>query len=214
MPAPAYCRSASLRLWGPLCLIVSSLAGCSNGPSAEQQVDAAFQANPEARLKVARFEGTVTIDGQAPGKDYPLLRIFLVEADKFQDPKHAQRWQAAVDESGHFAFATYLKNDGAPVGKYVALFIDPEATVHVKTARTVSGTGFGGPKAGPDKLKNLYNDPEQNIKDPAFVINLQQPGITDQQFDLKVAGKESPSSPGRYSVKDAPVASSVFKFGS
>jgi hypothetical protein len=196
-----------------LFLFAPAVAGCNNGPSAQQQVDAAFKANPEARLKVAKLEGVVTIDGQPPGKDYPLMQMYLVEADKFQDPKHAQRWQAPVDENGHFIFGTYLKDDGAPVGKYVALFIDPEADMHVKTGQTRSGTGFGGPKTGPDKLKNLYNDPEQNIKDPAFVIDLQQPGITDQRFNLQVTGKD-PAVPGKYAVKDVPVASGGFKFGS
>jgi hypothetical protein len=215
MPAPARLHSVSLgRLCGLLCLIAPVMAGCNNGPTAQQQVDAAFQANPEARLKVAKFEGIVTIDGQPPGKDYPQMQMFLVDADKFQDPKRAQRWQAPVDENGHFIFATYLKDDGAPVGKYVALFVVPEATVHVKSSGgRPTGTGFGGAKTGPDKLKNLYNDPEQNVKDPAFVINLQEPGITDQRFNLQVAGKD-PAVPGKYAVQDVPVASGGFKFGS
>jgi hypothetical protein len=53
---------------------------------------------------------------------------------------------------------------------------------------------------GPDMLKNLYNDPEKNLKDPDFVIDLQAPGITDKTFNLRVVGKDSPPVPGRYAI--------------
>jgi hypothetical protein len=196
-------------------LVVSAIAGCTGGgPTAEQQLEAAFAGNSEARLNVAKFEGTVTFDGQQPGKDHALLQILLVDADKFQDPKHAARWQAPVDESGHFAFSTYLKDDGAPVGKYVAVFFEPEVTTRVKgSGRTRSASqGFGGAKAGADKLKNLYNDPEQNLKNPAFLITLQPPGITNQTFNLELAGAQGPAVPGKFAITDAPVAGGGFKF--
>jgi hypothetical protein len=52
----------------------------------------------------------------------------------------------------------------------------------------------------PDELKNLYNDPEKNKNDPAFLFEVQPPGRTDYQFDLAVAGKDPVKTPGSYAV--------------
>jgi hypothetical protein len=215
MPAPprrvlVYRR----KLLALIFLIAPGLTSCTNGPTPEQQLDAAFNGKPEDRLKVAKFEGQVTIDGQPPGPDNSLLHIFLLDADKFRDPKTAPCWQAAVDAEGHFSFTTYLTGDGAPVGKYVAVFVDPSVTEQVKgpARRGARAPGFGGVKHGKDKLKNLFNDPDQNIKRPQFVIDLQPPGITNQTFNLEVAGKEELPVPGKYAVTDVAVAEGAFKF--
>jgi hypothetical protein len=54
--------------------------------------------------------------------------------------------------------------------------------------------------AGPDELKNLYNDPEKNKNDAAFLVDVQPPGRTDYQFDLSVAGKDPVIKPGPHAV--------------
>jgi hypothetical protein len=187
-------------------LVTAAAAGCtgSNRKTPEQQLDEAFKNNPEfKRLQLAKFQGHVTIDGQPPEPDSKLF-IVLLDAEKFQDPK-APSCQARVGENGDFSFMTYLKDDGAPVGKWVAVFVDPRSDGTGVNVQRIGQSGLGGgrfirPISGPDALKNLYNDPEKNLKDPAFVVNLQAPGITDQTFSLQVAGKDPPPGPGPHAV--------------
>jgi hypothetical protein len=219
MPTPARRAIVTSRALAALfALTIAGMAGCSPGPTAEQQLDAAFKGKPEDRLNVTKFQGHVTIDGQPPGSNYPLLHIGLIDADKFQDPKKAHRWMAPVDSEGFFSFTTYLKDDGAPVGKYVVIFVDPtpldenSGDGKRRPRRGGSAPGFGGSKYGKDLLKNLYNDPEQNINKPAaFVIDLQPPGNTNQTFNLEIAGKEGSRIAGQYAVKEIPTTTS-FKF--
>jgi hypothetical protein len=186
------------KLLALILLVAPVIAGCS-GPTAEDKLDAAFQNNPNAhRLEVAKFAGTVTIDNQAPGDEYKGLHILLVDADKYKD-SNAPRWDATINSEGHFSFMTYLKDDGAPVGKYVVLFVDPRAKSNKRATASISKTASRS-STGADALKNLYNDPEVNVKDPQFVLDLQRPGTTEKTFDLKVAGKDGPSNPGNYAV--------------
>ena len=182
------------------------MAGCTgnNRKTPEEQLDETFKNNPELkRLQLAKFQGHVTIDGQHPEEDAHLYLV-LMDADKYQDPK-APRYQTRVGENGDFAFSTYLTDDGAPVGKWVAVFVDPRPGRTGIGGHKIGGAGFGGsgfnrPIAGPDALKNLYNDPDKNVKDPAFVIELQAPGITDKTFNLQVAGKDLPAAPGKHAI--------------
>jgi hypothetical protein len=44
---------------------------------------------------------------------------------------------------------------------------------------------------GPDRLNNLYNDPDKNATVEGFTIDHQAPGKSDYVFDLKVAGKDA-----------------------
>jgi hypothetical protein len=196
-----------------LLFAAASVVGCSRGPTAQEQLDAAFKDSSAHRLEVAKFEGQVTIDNQPPGPEYAKLHIILLEADKYDQPNRAQRWQADVSPDGHFSFTTYLKDDGAPVGKYVALFLDPSDNAKQEgMARTGRGMRLGGARGGKDRLKNLYNDPEVNSKNPEFMIKLEQPGITNQHFNLELAGKEGRVTPGKYAVHEISTADSVFKF--
>jgi hypothetical protein len=205
--------AASSRPGRALVLFVAAgLVGCSRGPSAQDQLDAALKASAVQKLNLAKFEGQVTIDGQPPGPEYSQLHIVLVEADKYQEPNRAQRWQAQVTADGHFSFTTYLQGDGTPVGKYIALFVDPSDS---DTATPEGGRGrgrgmrLGGARGGKDRLKNLYNDPDVNGKNPDFVITLQEPGVTNQHFNLEVAGKEA-RSPGKYAVRDVSTTDTSF----
>jgi hypothetical protein len=198
MFAPARRAPVSSRKFLALVLLCAAgMAGCSGKPTPQQELDSAFKDNPSARLQVAKFEGYVTIDGQAP-QDNLALTIILLDADKYKDRK-VPRWQASVAKDGHFSFMTYLQDDGVPVGKYVACFVDPT------DPKPTTGRGQGKGRIhmashGADKLKNLYNDPQTNLNKPEFVINIQPPGITNQTFDLQVTGKDPPSAPGEHAI--------------
>jgi len=201
----AFARRARLfshELLALVFLAAAGISGCSGKLTPEQELDAAFADGKAARLKVAKFEGQVTVDNQPPGDNYPFLYVTLMDAEKFKDPA-ARRWQARVDKEGHFSFMTYLKHDGVPVGKYVAVFVDPSGPSKGKGGNTL-GTGLGslgGTRASADKLKNLYNDPEVNLKDPDLVVEVKEPGITNHTFNLTVAGKQDISAPGPFAVK-------------
>jgi hypothetical protein len=176
----------------------AGMAGCSGGPTPQQQLDEAFKDSKAKRLEVVPFQGTVTIDGQHPA-DNVFLCVVLMDAEKYKDPK-VEKWMARVDNGGHFSFMTYLSDDGVPVGKYVACFVDPTDPPKANRTGNAAGSGIYGASHGDDKLKNLYNDPEVNLKKPEFVIDVRSPGITNQTFDLQVAGKEAPPAPGQYAV--------------
>ncbi len=51
----------------------------------------------------------------------------------------------------------------------------------------------------PDKLHNLYSDPDANAKLREFVIDHKAPGKTDYHFNLEVAGK-GPVEPGPHAL--------------
>jgi hypothetical protein len=214
LTATGRAAASSRSLQALVLFVAAGVAGCSRAPSAQDQLEAAFRGSSAKQLKVAKFEGQVTIDGQPPGSDYTKLHIVLVEADKYQEPNRAQRWQADVAPDGSFSFTTYIKDDGAPVGKYVAVFVDPslaDDSARTSAPRAGRGMRLGGSQAAKDRLKNLYNDPEVNSKNPDFLITLAEPGITNQHFNLEVSGKEG-RSPGQYAVRDVSTTDAVFKF--
>jgi hypothetical protein len=176
-------------------------AGCSGKLTPEQELDAAFKANPEfKRVQVAKYSGQVTVDGQVPDKNSRLF-VVLFDADKYKDSKTAIR-EASVGPDGHFSFTTYLKDDGAPIGKHIVCFVDPRSGVAAGERNRKRSLGRPSVPlvAGADALKNLYNDPEVNGKDPQFQIDLQAPGVTDANFNLLVAGKDAPRTPGQYAI--------------
>jgi hypothetical protein len=187
------------KLLASILLVAPVVAGCGR-LSPEQQLDAAFQNDPKAhRLQLAKFAGTVTIDNQPPADEYKGLYVVLVDADQYKDSKAPHR-QAAVKNDGHFSFETYLKDDGAPVGQYVVLFVAP-AGAKTSGRPQKGGRSISQRSSGPDSLKNRYNDPEVNAKDPQFVLDLKEPGVTDKTFDLKVVGMDAPPLPGNYAVR-------------
>jgi hypothetical protein len=57
---------------------------------------------------------------------------------------------------------------------------------------------------GPDKLNNLYNDPERNKDNPEFMVDVADPGRTDYQFNLSVAGKDPIKTPGKFAATLVP----------
>jgi hypothetical protein len=189
--------------WLTLVLVSSltaTLAGCGSGtggarPDEQEQASKGYKQNP-----VAKVAGRVTIDGEPPGKD-GLLFVVLVDPQHLDKVRKGPDVFTTCDEEGKFSFTTYLKDDGAPQGKYVAAFA---------FLKLGSGKG-GGPRnpgmgvdsqtfGGPDKLKNLYNDPEKNKSEPTFQIDVAPPGRTDYEFNLAIAGKEAVPKPGPYAI--------------
>jgi hypothetical protein len=161
--------------------------GCSHRETADQALDRAMKEANQTRGEVAKFAGKVTIDGQPPslprGKS---LVVMLYNPQKPPANRQVLPYSARCRPDGSFAFNTYGTDDGAPVGKYIVLFAELQP----------AKVGF----VGPDGLKNLYNDPERNDKDPQFQLNLTEPGRSDWTCDLAVAGKEANENPGPHAA--------------
>jgi hypothetical protein len=209
-------------------LVAIALAGCSASQEASQEAGASgtkvvpvgdappagnFEVNRVFRtLPVARFAGQVTIDGQPPKEGTKLFVILT-------DPKHLDengqgtlpKLYATCDAKGNFAFGTYDlkdKNDGVVAGSYVVTFVNPHKFVPrvAKKDRSKSPAASTSERrrpvqyAPPDDLKNLYNDPDQNINDARFNLALAPPGRDNYHFDLAVGGKE-PAKPAPHAVR-------------
>ncbi len=175
----------------PRCLAFTATAaaltlispGCSSATqSAQQALDRQYKDNPQLkRPELAKFAGTVTVDGQPPAKG--TVVVVILNDPKKPATRNQPSQYAITDPEGHFEFSTSLKGDGTLPGSYVVTY----AELHPHGRR-----GF----FPPDELKNLYNDPEKNADKPEFRIDLKAPGKTDFTIDLKVAGEEVVSSPG------------------
>lgn len=180
---------------------VSALPGCNraDGPRADQieQVK-----NLPNKVPVAKFAGHVRVDGQPPSQDGTLFVIL-------NDPQHlvpGGKTYTNCDEQGHFVFTTYLTGDGAPTGKYVVTLVQ----FHLGGAGNGHGATLVRPPGmpgmlsqdyvGPDGLKNLYSDPEKNKDNPNFVVEVADPGRTDYDFNLTVAGSEPVKAPSTYAA--------------
>jgi len=193
--APAYLLT-SLAL---LILAVVALEGCSRQTSREQEY---LKNNPKAQAQepVAKFAGRVTVDG-LPQLGTDQLFIFLTDPQHLEKPR---KYLTRCNPNGSFEFMTYFPGDGVPLGKYVVGFV---------AFRRDKKAGGGGGMAdapvryrGPDGLKNLYNDPEKNKDIKDFVVEVTEPGRTDYEFNLTIAGKDA-GTPGPHAVNavgDAP----------
>jgi len=127
--------------------------------------------------------GRVTIDGQAPQLEQGYrLAVVLNDISK-PDADVTQRPYVMCDPQGNFFFSTYDKGDGIVPGTYVVAF-------GVYRYKMKNGL------LAPDKLNNLYNDPEKNAQIPQFKIEHKEPGKKDYEFDLQIAGKEPITKPG------------------
>jgi hypothetical protein len=164
-------------------------AGCGGTISGSQALDQQLKASGSKREAIARFAGTVTIDGQppAPGSKEAVV-VILYDPRNPPSAGKPPRFAFCRGE-GRFEFDTYERGDGVPEGTYVALFAQPK----------VAGRGSPGFKP-PDALKNLYNDPEKNALVPEFKIDVTAPGRTDYTFNLEVAGKDPVVEPGPKAV--------------
>jgi hypothetical protein len=177
-----------------LFILATAFSGCSGQKSLKDSEEQFYKDNPKATRKpVAKFGGTVTIDGQPPSNKDGYLFILLNDFDK---PTRMPGHQARVNEDGTFTFMTYVGGDGVPPGKYIVEFVQLQiprgGRQRIATpARTL---------VEPDALKNLYNDPEKNKNDPDLVVEVKEPGNTDHQFNITLAGKEAVATPGQLAV--------------
>jgi hypothetical protein len=176
-----------------LFIFATALQGCGGAQQTEQQqTEEFFKSNPKiaaSRKEVAKFSGRVTVDGMAPAQG---VTLFVV----LNDPEHPTpgvKQFAACDAEGNFEFKTYESGDGVAIGKYVVEFVGLKAHKNRGRSRVT-------PYVAPDALKNLYNDPEKNKDNPAFIIDVKAPGRTDYEFDLKVADKEAVVNPGQFAA--------------
>jgi hypothetical protein len=196
-------QSHSLKWLLAFSLAAAASQGCGSGKGTEEQVlDQFFKESKMKRETVAKFAGHVTIDGQPPSRDVRLF-VILNNAENFQKSGKTAPLHAPCDAQGNFAFTTYVTGDGVPTGKYVVTF----AALHHSVG---SAGGAGGRRGrtpglmqqfvGPDELKNLYNDPEKNKNEAAFQVEVADPGRTDYEFSLSIAGKDPVPSPGQYAV--------------
>ena len=106
--------------------IAAALSGCGSQQSSTQALDEQFKKNPEfQRQPVARFAGTVTVDGQPPEQGSKLF-IILTEFQHLDANAHleAPKLYRGCDAKGAFAFGTYERADGVPAGKYVVTFVE------------------------------------------------------------------------------------------
>jgi hypothetical protein len=168
------------------------LGGCSGSQKAELAEARQIQNNPQLKKPVtARLAGQVTVDGHPPSTDSRLF-VILNDPQKPRDFAKGHPLYARCDSLGNFAFGNVLKRDVVPIGSYVVTFVQ----LHPETRRTIGPAAFGPP----DELKNLWSDPQNNARVPAFVLNVAPPGKTDYRFDLRVAGKEPLAAPGGQAV--------------
>jgi hypothetical protein len=184
------------------------LIGCgARIPTPEEAMEEQLKANPGLHRPepVAKCAGRVTVDAQPPRSDCTLF-VVLHRPDHLDEAAHlrGKGYQLFVpcDTEGHFVF-----ENGVEPGKYVITFVELHPRVSPKSggggARMLRGSVTPRQFTQPDELKNLYNDPDKNIKDPNFNLNLAFPGRDDYQFDLAVAGKEAIEKPGPNAIVGA-----------
>jgi hypothetical protein len=181
------CRLNVGKTWyaGPLAVLL--IAGCTHRQSAEQALDTALVQAGTSKDAVYPLGGTVTIDGSPPQLEKRNDELVVM----LNDPAHpevplTQRTYIATGADGSFQFGTYRPGDGVKPGKYVLTF-----------ALLKHRGKFG--VVGPDRLNNLYNDPDKNAKVEEFTIDHQAPGKSDYTFQLSIAGKD-PGTPGPHSM--------------
>jgi hypothetical protein len=190
----------SLKLSLVLFAAAVALPGCNrgSGPSDEQRVDQFLKESKIVKVPVAKMAGHVSVDNQPPSREG---RLFVI----LNDPEHpvpTGKAAASCDAEGNFSFTTYLKDDGVPVGKYVVTF----ALLHHNRGGGRGGgvgrrPGIHQEFIGPDDLKNLYSDPEKNKDVPTYIIDVTEPGRTDYDFQLPVAGKDPVPTPGKFAFR-------------
>ncbi len=151
---------------------------------AQARIDGEMQRMGKTRDKVFPLAGRVLLDGQPANFKKASQKLIVM----LNDPAHPEAPLGArpfveCGRDGRFTFNSYLEGDGVASGHYVVTFA--QLTYRKKRGH-----------CGPDGLKNLYNDPDENAKVAEFNIDHHVPGKTDYVFDLQVAGREPISSPG------------------
>ena len=157
-------------------LLVSS--GCFGSRSADQALNNALANAGQQKEPIYPLSGQVTIDGQPPHLEkHEALIVMLNDPENLDAPPTRRRY-VETTPSGDFSFSTYESQDGVKPGKYILTFA-------ILRERGKFGL------IGPDKLNNLYNDPDKSSNIPEFTIDHKAPGKSDYSFNLEVAGKEA-----------------------
>jgi hypothetical protein len=176
-----------------LVLVSLALEGCGKGGLSREEEFTKNNPRSAEQQPVAKFAGRVSVDGM-PQVGTDQLFVFLADP---QHPEKPKKYYARCNPDGSFEFTTYLQGDGVTLGKYVV------GVVALRAGQKSASAGPAGgpvPYRGPDGLKNLYNDPDKNKDVKEFVVDVTQPGRTDYEFNLSVAGKD-PGTPGAHSLK-------------
>jgi hypothetical protein len=168
-----------LVLWGA----IVATSGCGSRTPATEAMKEQLAEMKGTLVAVAKFSGTVTIDNQPPVVPPRCSLVLILYSAKDAQPGHETFYETPCDKDGHFEFTHYAKGDGVPPGPYTVLFAEFLAR---------RGSVF----IGPDKLGNLYNDPETS----PFHVEITPPGKTDWQFNLEIAGKDPVASPAPHAI--------------
>jgi hypothetical protein len=175
-----------------LCAVVfcAVFSGCIGRESTDKSIDRALQNAGQVRQVVYPLAGKVVIDGQVPQLAKKMRLVVMLNDTKKPDEPLAKRVFEVCNAQGEFVFHTYSTNDGIPEGKYIL---------------TVAELEFSKKRGyqGPDKLQNLYNDPDKNAQVAQFVVDQKAPGKSDYVLNLETAGKES-GSPGPKALTELP----------
>jgi hypothetical protein len=165
-------------------LLVAS--GCFGSTSANQALNNALATAGQQMEKVYPLEGHVMIDDLPPKLEkHQALVVMLNDPQKLDAPPVTRKY-VETTASGDFWFSTYEPKDGVKPGKYILTFA-------ILRERGKFGL------IGPDKLNNLYNDPDKNATIAEFTIDHKAPGKSDYSINLEIAGKE-PATPGPHAI--------------
>ena len=183
----------SLRLAVLAIVLGLSALGCGSGQEgADKALDRALDKAKVSKTPVAKFGGTVTVNGQPPGiKLHDGHRIVLMLYDPKNPPSGTHKIIGTElmpePNDGAFEFSTFALKDGVPTGSYIAVFADQP-------------TSWGGNYHGGDRFENRFNDPDKNEKEDQFKVEIKEPGRTDWHFNLVTEGTPPPSAPGPKAV--------------
>lgn len=120
----AFCLPAGLALGSLLCF---AAGGCSHTPTEAEAIKKSLEVNGRPETSVAKFSGTVTVDGQPPAFERR-TPLYVIAYDPKHPPKGRQTpFLTRCDKSGHFEFNTYSTGDGLAAGSYIVLFAWPKA---------------------------------------------------------------------------------------
>jgi len=174
-----HCARERKMPWGIAATLIFVLSlGCEGRQSTAQRLEEAYKSAGMDPVKAYPLGGKITVDNEPPDAKSETARLVAIAYDAAKpDVKAKSNARAFVRPDGSFELPPL------PPGKYVMLFAQLGYNPRV---------GF----LGPDGLKNLYNDPDVNLKKPEFVVEHQAPGRTDYTFNLSLAGETPPAAPG------------------
>jgi hypothetical protein len=166
--------------------LLLAVSGCSGTQSSDQALKNALANAGASKDNVYPFAGKVTIDGHAPELKQGEWLVVMLNDREHVDLPAMQKPYVEANRDGEFAFSSYANGDGIKAGKYIVTFA---------VLKKKGKIGL----IGPDRLNNLYNDPDKNGKIAEFNVDHQAPGKSDYAFNLDIAGKET-GTPGPHAL--------------